>query len=226
METEHPELSAFQHLLETYPQQTRRVLNLLTESPFFYRSDAPNDFDFITFNKPVLTAWFRMVFGWELMGTGACFRLCKDHWENRELKWSQRSVFRLTKRNECLAFLTLLIFFEKRTASEGYSPDDPEPFRFRYKDFFDFAKEQFQTLLRDAEGHPKLTDKEVQNVLRELWPQLIDYRFIAYLEPERDDGTPTEEEKIYTALPALWSYNTTTAAEILRRWQEEGNEDA
>ncbi len=220
------DLTAFNTLLNKEPQRVRRVLNLLTESPFFYRSDAPDDFDFIRYNRRALENWFREVFGWDLMISGTCCRLCKSIWENKELKWSQRSVFRLTGRDESLAFLIFLIFFEKRTASDGYAPDDPEPFRFRYGDFFEEAKAQFKVLLRQADGTPRLTDADVQKVLRTLFPKLEEFRFVAYLEPERDDPRPNEEDKIYTALPALWSYNTVTAAEILRRWQgeEHGNE--
>ena len=212
-------LKPFLNLQASNPLMVRRVLNLLTESPFFYRSDDADAFDFLRYNRRALAGFFKEIYDWELAETPHCFRLSKTRWENTGLSTAQRLTFDLASRNECLAFLFLLLFYERRSAEEDYRPGDAEPWRFRYGTFFDFARERFAAALHDDDGTPQLEDAEVQRVLKALWPKLLRYRFIELLPFDSGEAAPDRESRIYTVLPAMWSYNTAAAADIIRRWE-------
>jgi predicted enzyme related to lactoylglutathione lyase len=45
------------------------VLNILTESPFFYADDDPVRFNVLRRNEPAFKKFFEKYFGWRLMST-------------------------------------------------------------------------------------------------------------------------------------------------------------
>ena len=209
MTTEAAEaLRPFTDLLERAPEATRAVLNLLTEAPYFYREDAPERFAFLRANRLAFEAFFEATFGWQLEGDQRLYRLIRPQAYNPALRATQRAQFTFTRRNDCLAFLAVLLFAESKMQAEQWTPDDPEPLRFTFGELFDDARTRF------AQADLTLGDEALRKALRAIFPELDRARLLAYLEPEPGDK-PTEEQKIYTILPALFHYSTATARTLL-----------
>ena len=49
------------------------------------------------------------------------------------------------------------------------------------------------------------TDERVRQILRDIMPDLVRYRFLQKVRPSADDGV-SESETIFECLPALWHY--------------------
>ncbi|NLF87152.1 MAG: hypothetical protein GX571_13730, partial [Lentisphaerae bacterium] len=116
-----------------------------------------------------------------------------------------RDLFNFTKRDECIAFMLLLEFFEDLQERESASVEDAENLRFRFGDFLHYAHGRFHDLYP---GQADTYNEEYvrAKALRPIMPQLEKYRFIERLEPPA--GEPVEyDDTIFEALPALWHYN-------------------
>jgi hypothetical protein len=184
-------------------QHARAVLNVLLEAPFFYRDDDEELFLFLRRNRAELERFFDEHFGWELLVDGRCARLYKPQWRNGALKPSQHDVFDLTRRNDCIAFLLVLEYYEHLLEEQNLSVDDPDPPRFYFGSLFEFAAERFAEALGD--GAPG--ENDVRKLLRGLMPTLLRYRLLRELEPPRDDPAVDRDNLIYECLPGLHCYD-------------------
>jgi len=191
------------------------LLNVLGEAPFFYREDDVDLFQFLRRNKAEFTRFYDELFGWELIVDARTARVYKETWHNRALRPSQRDVFDLTRRDDCLAFLLLLEFHTRLLEQHNLAGDDAESPRFLFGELFDFAR----TRLAEELGDAGPGDDEVRRILRGLWPVLERYRFVRAVaredlaeDGERDDDggdAGTEGDHVlYEALPALHHYDT------------------
>lgn len=183
--------------------QVRRVLNVLLEAPYFYRGDDEELFLFLRRNRAEFERFFAETFDWELLVDRRCARLYKSRWHNPALKPSQHDVFELTRRNDCIAFLLVLEYYEHLLDEQNLSADDPEPPRFYFGSLYSFAVERFAEVLGDAAPG----EAEVRKLLRGLMPALLRYRMLRELEPPRDDASIDRENLIYECLPGLRSYD-------------------
>jgi hypothetical protein len=183
--------------------QARRVLNVLLEAPFFYRTDDEELFLFLRRNRAELQRFFAESFDWELLVDQRCARLYKSRWHNPALKPSQHDVFDVTRRNDCIAFLLMLEYYEHLLDEQNLSVDDPEPPRFYFGSLFRFAVERFAEVLGD--GAPG--EVEVRKLLRGLVPTLLRYRLLRELEPPPGDPSIDRENLIYECLPGLRCYD-------------------
>lgn len=177
------------------------ILNILTESPFFYAQDDPVAFSSLRRNKKAFEEFFNKYFGWRLYVDSRMARLVKDKSHNKSLNSAQKSFFNLTTRIECILFMFLLEFYEHQCHEQQFSYDDHQNLRFRYGDYFAFAR---KTLLDQLEKNAP-SEKEVDIQARNLFKKLEQYRLIEIVEVQKIEGS-TSDELLIEALPGLNCY--------------------
>ncbi|MGI6099827.1 MAG: DUF2398 family protein [Lentisphaerae bacterium] len=189
--------------------KVQAVLNVLLEAPYFYKSDDEDLFLFLLRYKREFAAFFESHFGWTLVTDAKCARIYKPRWYNDRITPSNRDCFNFTRRDDCIAFMLLLEFFESRTEAESVSVDDPDNYRFRFGELFEFQRDRFRELFPDAAD--SYGDEEVRRILRGVMPTLERYRFLLRIRPPADENV-TSDEVIYECLPALWHYSATAVS--------------
>jgi hypothetical protein len=186
--------------------KVRKVLNLLVESPYFYRSDDEPHFLFLSRNKRSFESFFDTYYGWKFHMDGKCARVYKPTWHNQNITPAKRDVFDFTRRDEAMAFMMLLEFFEKQLDAQAMTVDERDNLRFRYGDLLEYVTHRFQELMQQKEQY---TSEHVRSkILRVVIPQLERYRFLQKVEKSTDDEKLGDEDTLYEALPALWHFNT------------------
>jgi hypothetical protein len=193
--------SYFEHV--AHPR-VQAVLNVLVEAPFFYKTDDPDLFAFLRRNTAEFQRFYDELYGWRLVVDGRCARLYKPRWHNQALRPSQHDVFDLTRRDDCIAFLVVLEFYEHLLEERNVNPDDPEPLRFEHGELFAFAKQRFLEVL----GEQAPDDDATRRLLRALMPTLLRYRFLREVPPSREEREGLDPERyLYDCLPALYHYD-------------------
>ena len=190
-------------------QLVRAALNILMESPYFYKEDDERAFLTVLRYRQAFAAFFEKFFGWTLVADAKCVRLYKPKWFNEAITVPNRDMFGFTRRDECVGFLLLLEFFECESREQGVTADDKENLRFRFGDWLEFSAARFRELFgakRDA-----YSDEKVRLVLRGIMPSLERYRFLRKVRPSADESV-NESETIYEALPAMWHYQAAQLA--------------
>lgn len=193
----------------------RAVLNILLEAPYFYKTDDERLFLVLMRYKRAFEAFFEKFFAWKLVMDGKCARLYKPKWFNEKITLPNRDMFTFTKRDECMAFLLLLEFFERECREQGVTADDRENLRFRFGDLLEYTSSRFRALMSGKEEN--YTDERVRQILKGIMPQLEKYRFLHKVKPSADDSV-SEIETIFECLPAMWHYQ---AAELAKPVTEE-----
>lgn len=192
-------------LMEKYPDKVRAVLNLLVESAYFYSSDNEDNFKFLRRHHQEFSKFYQDFYGWTLIIDSKCARVYKDKWYNESITPKQRMQFNFTRRDECIAFMLLLEFFEHQLEESSMTVDDKQNLRFRFGDLLQYCHRRFNQLLVGKED--KYTQEYIRaHILREVVPQLIRYRFLK--EIPRPQGIELDrDDLIFEALPALYHYN-------------------
>ena len=197
----------------------RSILNILLESPYFYKKDDPSRFLALQRNKRAFAAFFEKFYGWELLMDARCARLYKPKWYNERITAANRDMFNLTRRDDCIAFALLLEFFERELQNQAATTDDADPLRFRYGSLLEFEARRFRELFRDR--MEKYGDEAVRRILRDLMPTLLRYRFLEKVPPPPDESV-ADEDTIYECLPALWHYQSTQLAVPVKEDSSDG----
>ncbi len=206
-------------LKERYPEQVKAILNILLESPYFYRDDSEDNFLFLRRYLQEFRAFYRDWFGWDLIMDGKCARVYKESWVNQAIKPAYRLQFRLGKRDECIAFMLLIEFFEKLLEDNSMTVEDSHNPRFKFGDLLEYQQRRFVELFEQDQDKYS-ADYLQKNVLHALMPRLIEYRFLA--EIKRPKGMQlTRDQFIYEALPALSHYNTGRLAGAIKATNDE-----
>jgi len=196
---------AWRQLLERNPERVRAVCNLLIESPYFYRDDNEVAFNFLRRHRSEFAAFFDGFFGWILVIDGKCARVYKEKWYNGSITESMRDMFNFTRRDECIAFMLILEFFEHQLDENDMTVDDRENLHFRFGDLLEFCTRRFGELWEGA--RERYTPEYVRaRILRHVFPTLERYRFLRKVPPPPGERI-TEELTIYEALPAIYHYN-------------------
>jgi len=202
--------------------RVQAVLNALVEAPFFFREDDPDLFIFLKRHRAEFVRFYEEMFDWTLVVDDRCARLYKTRWHNRALKPSQHDVFDLTRRDECIAFLLVLEFYEHLLDEQNADVDDPEPLRFEFGALFTFARERFEGEL----GDDALDEDAVRKLLRNLMPTLLRFRFLREVAPDRDERVGLDRDNLlYECLPSLHNYDVrvlgqTALRDMVRRAPE------
>jgi hypothetical protein len=195
------------------------VLNVLGEAPFFYREDDADLFQFLRRNRAEFARFYGELYGWELIVDGRTARVYKETWHNKALRPSQRDMFDLTRRDDCIGFLLVLEFHGRLLEQHNLAGDDPASPRFLFGELFGFARDR----LREELGEAAPDDDGVRRILRGLWPALERYRFVRAVARDGDgdgddDGSDRDaglrggvdgdgDHVLYEALPALHHYD-------------------
>ncbi len=195
-------------LIEQHPGRVQTALNVLTEAPYFYRDDQEETFFFIRRHKQELERFFEQYFGWSLVVDDKCARVHKQKWHNPAIPESQRDVFGFRRRDECLAFMMLLEFFEHQMDQNSMTVEDRDNLRFRLGDLLAFLTRRFAELYPEAAEERYTEERVRKDILRAIMPVLERYRFLRKVPPPKDMGQVAEAEIIYEALPALYHYNS------------------
>ena len=207
MNTDSQRPRSMDDLLERYRERVQPVLNILLESPYFYQQDHPNAFSFLSRYRHEFARFFTDHFGWELVIDSKCARLYKPNWYNQEIPPSNREIFNFTRRDECIAFILLLEFFEHKLEIESITVDDPENLRFRFGELLLYITQRFQELY--PQNQSDYTEETIRaKIVRPIMPQLEKHRFLKKIPPPRDESV-SAADTIYEALPALYHYNVT-----------------
>ena len=186
------------------------ALNILMESPYFYKTDDERTFLVLQRYRQAFAAFFDKCFGWTLVMDAKCARLYKPKWYNEAITPPNRDMFGFTRRDECLGFLLLLEFFEREAREQGVAADDRDNLRIRFGDWLEYAAARFREL--QPEKRALYTDEKVRQILRGLMPALERYRFLRKMKPSADESV-SEAETIWECLPALWHYQAAQLAE-------------
>jgi hypothetical protein len=209
--------------------RVRATLNVLTESTFFYREDDPDLFFFMRRNQAAFRTLFERYFGWQLYIDRQCARLLKERQYNEALRPSQRALFDLRRRDECLLFALLLEFYEEEGQRQGLSPDDDRLLRFLLADFVAFAIRRF----REELGNAAPPEAKIFESVRPLFDQLERHRFVRLVDRtgvEAGEEMPAgmAEHLLYEFLPGIGCYDPSQAARsvVLRAWRGSTENDA
>jgi len=197
-------MNAFDDLLQRQKPRVQAVLNVLLESPYFYKTDHEEHFLFLRRYQREFAGFFESSFGWQLVVDAKCARLYKETWYNERITPSNRDLFNFTRRDECLAFMLLLEFFEHKLEEDAVSVEEPDNIRFRFGDLLLFERARFLDLFPEQTGD--YTEEDVRRIMRPVMPQLEKYRFLLRIEPP-DDEMVEPDDTIFECLPALWHYS-------------------
>lgn len=197
--------SRLSDLLTRQGDRVRAVLNILVESAYFYRTDDEELFAFLLRYRREFTAFFEEFYDWELIQDAKCARVFKRRWYNTAVSEGKRQWFRFTKRDECLAFMLLLEFFEQQLEEQNISVEDPDNLRFYFGDLLAYT---YRRLCDLYPGETTYTMESVQRVLRDVMPELERYRLLLRVKPDAGERL-SEDQIIYEALPAIYHYNAT-----------------
>jgi hypothetical protein len=210
-------------LLGRQGARVRAVLNILVESPYFYRTDDELLFDFLLRYHREFGRFVKDYYDWDLIYDGKCARVFKSRWYNSAISPGKRRWFRFTRRDECLAFMMLLEFFEQQMDEQNISVEDSDNLRFYFGDLLAYTHRRFQDLYPDAAERYAM--ETVRKLLRDIMPELEQDRLVQKLKPDAGDQ-PVDDQVIYEALPALYHYNATRLSQPLAVQASTGEEDA
>lgn len=204
-------------MLDRRGDKVRAVLNILIESSCFYITDHQDLFYYLRRYRREFTEFFDKMYGWQLLMDAKCARVYKGEWYNPAITPANRALFNFRKRDECLAFMMLLEFFEQQLEENGMTVADRQNLRFHFGDLLFHVHRRFQELFPNDAG--RYTEEYVRaKAVKPIMPELEKYRFIKRIKPpEGVQASPSE--LIYEALPAIYYYNTTTLSRILPELQ-------
>jgi hypothetical protein len=197
----------FSHLSR---RRVRGVLNCLTESAFFYREDDPDLFDYLRRHRAEFERFFGDYFSWDLHVDRKVARLYRREQYNKALTPKQRSLFDLTRRDECILFMLLLEFYEMQLAAQNVHFEHDDDLNFVLADFVEHAVARYRKEL--GEGAPG--DRELLNHIYGLFRELEKHRFLRLVEradiesAEEAIGGQTEH-LLYAFLPGIRCYDPT-----------------
>ncbi len=204
---------ALTQLLQRQEEKVRKVLNILIESPYFYVDDNHDAFLFLRRHRQEFTEFFKQFYGWTLLIDSKCARVYKSEWYNNAISQKNRSLFTFTKRDECIAFMILLEFFEQQLEENGMTVEDKQNLRFHFGDLLDFSQKRFVEIFpaKQEEYHQ---DRIRDRIWKQVMPQLIRHRFLTKIDPPEDMKT-VFGDLIYEAMPALYHYNGTALSRTI-----------
>jgi hypothetical protein len=200
-------------LLKRSNDKVQAVLNILLESAYFYAVDDHDLFLFLRRHRREFSEFFKIFYDWILIIDPKCARVYKTNWYNRAVTPANRSLFQFTKRDECLAFMMILEFFEQQLEENGMTIEDKENLRFHFGDLLDYSHNRFHELF------PEQEQRYSQEYLRsKIWkpvmPELEKYRFLTKIKVPEDLLT-SGQDLIYEAMPALYHYNSAALARMI-----------
>ena len=214
-------------LLERYRDKVVAVLNVLVECSYFYKEDNEDLYYFMHGRRNEFSEFFRKFYDWEFIIDSKCARVYKNKWYNDALKPEQRAHFRVSGRDDAIAFMCLLEFFEHQLDDNSITADDKYNLKFRFGDLLQYCFKRFTELFEEKKEH--YSEENLRSkILRPLMPKLLQFRFLKEIRPEQNLSglNRYNNDFIYEALPALYHYNTgRLSREIVEDTVEETEND-
>ena len=207
-------------LLKRHGDKVQKVLNILVESPYFYAQDDHDSFLFLRRHRVEFVDFFKQFYGWSLLIDSKCARGYKAEWHNTAITPANRALFSLSRRDECLAFMILLEFFEQQLEENGMTVEDKHNLRFHFGDLLDYSQKRFVEVFPDKQqdySQDRIRDK----IWKSLMPELEKHRFLTKIDPP-DDLQASAAELIYEAMPALYHYNGAALSRTLPELTQTG----
>ena len=204
---------ALTDLLRRQGDKVQKVLNILVESPYFYAEDDYDGFLFLRRHRAEFTDFFKKFYGWRLLIDAKCARIYKAEWYNTAITPASRSLFRFTRRDECIAFMVLLEYFEQQLEENGMTVEDKQNLRFQFGDLLDYSSKRFIELFPEKQedyAQDRIRDK----IWKVVMPELEKHRFVKRIEPPEDLRTSLAD-LIFEAMPALYHYNGAALSRII-----------
>jgi hypothetical protein len=197
---------ALTSLLQRHGDRVQKVLNILLESPYFYVEDDHDSFLFLRRHRADFVEFFKYFYNWSLLIDSKCARVYKAEWHNTAIRPANRTLFSFTKRDECLAFMMLLEFFEQQLEENGMTVEDKQNLRFHFGDLLDYSQKRFVELFPDK--HQEYSQDKIRDkIWKSVMPELEKHRFLTKINPP-DDIHASASDLIYEAMPALYHYNS------------------
>ncbi len=205
-------------MLDRSGDKVRAILNILIESPCFYATDRQELFYFLRRHRREFSDFFTKMYGWQLLMDAKCARVYKGEWHNPAITPANRAMFNFRRRDECLAFMMLLEFFEQQLEVNGMTVEDRLNLRFHFGDLLHHCHRRFQELFPSQPG--QYSEEYVRaKIIRPIMPELEKFRFIKRIKPP-EDLTTGADELIYEALPALYHYNSAALSRVIPELEE------
>ncbi len=193
-------------IIKKSPDKVKAILNILLESPYFYVDDSEEYFRFLNRYKNEFGEFFKQMYDWELIMDSKCARLYKNKWYNEKIKLGDRQQFNFRRRDECIAFMCLLKFYEEQLVENNMTAEDKENLKFEFGDLLQYCHKKFNELFPD--NNNLYSEEYIRaKVLRPIMPELIKFRFIQLCKPDSGVSSLKFDQYIYEALPALNHYN-------------------
>ncbi|MCF7791787.1 MAG: hypothetical protein K9M56_07300 [Victivallales bacterium] len=215
-------------LLEKYRDEVAAVLNVLVECPYFYKDDNENLYYFMHRYRNEFGDFFRKYYDWEFIIDSKCARVYKNKWYNDAVKPEQRAQFRVTGRDEAIAFMCLLEFFERQLDDNSITAEDKHNLRFTFGDLLQYCHKRFIQLFENKKD--RYNEEYIRSkILRQLMPKLLQFRFLKEIRPEgKMHGLNRYKyDFIYEALPALYHYNTgRLTGEVVGSYEKEDRDNS
>lgn len=191
--------------------KARRILNILLESPFFYREDDVDLFGLLRRRQSLFRDFFNEFFEWELYVDDRLARLIKSKVFNHALRPAQRHIFHLSGRLQFVVFSLLLEFHQQQADVQNIDLDREPEVRFVLADFVQFVFERYRSELGDQMPQ----QEELLNAMRHVFRELQRFRLIAERERQGvvETNGPTAaftqdgmDHVLYALLPGLRCY--------------------
>lgn len=215
---------AYEELVRRCPERVVSINNILTEAAWFYREDEPDLFYELQRHEAAFRWFFQTNFGWDLRLDGKCARVVKPRVWNPSLKGRTGLVgFKLRGRDEYLAFLLLIEFYEHLLGEQSLSSTDAENPTFSFGEYLEYVTRRLCELL-PSEAAELDAEQVKKRILRPLMEKLEDYRFVREL-PRESSETLAVESVLYEALPACCQYHAAALEHPLEAEDEEGLSD-
>ncbi|PKL39283.1 MAG: hypothetical protein CVV41_21770 [Candidatus Riflebacteria bacterium HGW-Riflebacteria-1] len=189
------------------------IINILTESPFFYADDDPPRFTSLRRHKSAFERFFSKFFGWRLYVDAKMARLIRDRNFNEALRPSHQRYFNLTSRLECVLFLVLLEFYEHEGDQQNFSYEESQNLRFTYGSYYGFCRMKLDAQLGEGAPSDRILDQET----RALLSKLETYRLLRIIETGQDNSAECGPELLIEALPGLSCYEGAKMADSIIR---------
>lgn len=157
------------------PEKARRILNVLTEAPFFYRTDDVDLFGVLRRNAELFEDFFTSLFGWQLHVDSQLARIIKPVTCNPRLTPRQRHMFRISGRHEYVILTLLLEFHQLQADQQNLNLDECDEVCFVLADFIEFVFGRYQEEL----GEDSPTEDRLLETMRSLFGKLEQHRFMA-----------------------------------------------
>ena len=194
-------------LIEKNEEKVRAVLNILLESAYFYEPDSEDCFRYLYRYRREFFEFYKKFYDWDLIIDSKCARLYKGKWYNDSIKLAAREQFGFRRRDECIAFMCFLEFYEKLLEENNMTAEQKDNPMFKFGDLLFYCKKRFNELFPQSEVY---TEEFIRSdILRGVMPQLEKFRFIVLQKPDSGLVGLQKNEYIYEALPACHHYNHT-----------------